>query len=334
MYKLKCTSNAPTQNILKEFAYIPEEYDGLCISAKFFNHRHHIARQMILAAIPTTIRHLDLGVNFLGSLTYSGQLDKVDDTELLMYRRCALPDDSDLLGDLLSVIPPTVETLDLFGNSLFKNMSSRALVNAFNRLSIGIKTLGLGYNHLNCQTVETWGSIFHALPSHVSSLSLIGSHLYELEFSLIKKLIRSIPVHITFIDLSENGLDEISTLQSDELASVLPFGTTIHVGYCGEGRERSPIMIEGKKEQLQPMYNTKPGLQFKQTAHQPPAPVLPDVPLRRVSREGEKLERSTGNLLPSPPEVSTFFPNIKPVGHPVSREARAESAAYMFRRKY
>lgn len=289
MYKLKCLSNHPTHNILAELDTLPAQ-DNLSFSmaAKFFCHRRHAARLMILAKIPKNVKSLDLSVNGLGSLTLTGDLYRIDDRQLFADHGVAslvetpLIEDclktlplvvrervyllsrldllaifegrrmvpslfaDDLLGDLLSIIPSTVETLDLSGNFLFLRMSCKQLVTALNRLPKGIITLDLGYNGLEYKTVEDLYKIFHAIPLHVTRLSIKGSCLFKYSLPIIIELLKCLPSHIKFIDLSENGLEEYSVVDLYQLISVVPVDRSVAIGYRDKDGRPMPIILQGK----------------------------------------------------------------------------------------
>ena len=208
-------------------------------------------------------------------------------------------------------------------------MSTEALVRTFRRLSLGIKTINLGYNKFDYLSMDDCYRIFYALPTHVSNLSLIGSHFDKYEICVIKQLLVSIPLHIKFIDLSENGLDEMIPSQADELASVLPVDTSLCIGYAAKGSDRAPIIIKGKKILLEAL---KLEPQVKPTTQRPSAISLPDLADRRASKVGDKPERSTGTLKPSPPMASTFFPSLDKDSSSMSRGARTKEAAQILRK--
>lgn len=229
MYKLKCFSTASIDSILEELAHLPpDDNEALCMSVKFLNKRSQADRIRILAAIPATVKYLDLSVNFLAALT------------------------GEEFGGMLAAIPSTVEILELSGNHLFEYDTCEQLVTAFKRLSSGIKVLGLSYNNLIYKTLDDLEKIWQSLPRHVTSLDLRGSNLADQNVDTLKKLLAAVPSHIKFIDLGENRLKFVKLSESEsegksdeeikEIMSVVPVGTSVNIGWHDH-----PIILKGTR---------------------------------------------------------------------------------------
>jgi hypothetical protein len=241
MYKLKCFSNASIDSILEELAHLPpDDNEALCMSVKFLNKRSQADRIRILAAIPATVKYLDLSVNFLAALT------------------------GEEFGGMLAAIPSTVEILELSGNYLFEYDTCEELVTAFKRLPSGIKVLGLSYNNLSCKTLEDLEKIWQSLPRHVTTLDLRGSNLVDESVDTLKKILAAVPSHIKFIDLGENRLQFVKLSESEsegksdeeikEIMSVVPVGTSVNIGWHDH-----PIILKGTKSSLPSLLDARAG---------------------------------------------------------------------------
>ena len=146
------------------------------------------------------------------------------------------------------------------------------------------------------------------------------------------------PIHIHFIDLSENGLEKLPETALDELRSVVSAGTSVRMGYCPDGRG---IDIEGRKVVLPSLTDAAALRALQQrriSAHLPAAPLpsspvpaarLPDVSSavsRRGLRAATTVTIESGLKTPQPPldKAPRFFPPVSPLAgaRPTTRSSR------------
>lgn len=186
-------------DIAEAFSFIPLRVQKIRLIVRFKeNEPRGIRLKKILAAIPSTVRILDLYGNCLGALQGND------------------------LGEALSRIPASVKELSL-RNNLLGHLGGR-LALACENIPKTVTMLDLSMNDLSPLTADELSNAFSNL-SGITTLHLIYVFLERFEGDELAEVLRSIPESVKNLNLTENSLGSDFTIQ--ELTTAI---NNIHKG--------------------------------------------------------------------------------------------------------